>query len=88
MMAAVKTKNRHKNNILYDDVEKIKAAIANATFDVKDKMGEMFSDSLNNVKDQSFLLRDNLSTYTAKKPFKSLSIAVLTGMLIGFFMHK
>lgn len=86
-MATVKHRRNHKN-ILYDDVEKIKAAIANATFDVKDKMGEMFSDSIGNVKDQSILLKDNLSHYTAKKPFKSLGIALLTGMCIGFFLHK
>ena len=85
-MATVKS--RHKNNIIYDDVEKIKAAIANATSDVKSKVGDMFNESFDSMKDQSLHLRDNISGYTAKKPFKTLSIALLAGLVIGYLIHK
>lgn len=84
-------KNRHKNQSEYDlygDVEKIKAALLDTTNDVKGKAGELLSDSVKNIKEQSSALSDNVSNYTAKKPFKSLGIALLAGIAIGYFLRK
>ena len=87
-MTAIKSKRNNKNHVLYDDVEKIKAAIADATFDMKDRVGEMVSESLGSVKEQSAMARENLSNYTAERPIKSLSLALFAGLIIGYFIHK
>jgi ElaB/YqjD/DUF883 family membrane-anchored ribosome-binding protein len=88
-MAAVKSKRAiNKNHVLYDDVEKIKAAISDASYDVKDKVNEIFSDSLGTVREQSDMVRENVSNYTAERPFKSLSIVLLTGVMLGYLIHR
>jgi ElaB/YqjD/DUF883 family membrane-anchored ribosome-binding protein len=56
--------------------------------DVKGKTGDMISQSLNDVKDKTITARDNVADYTAEKPFKSLGIALLAGLVIGYLIKK
>jgi len=79
---------RHKEYDLYDDVEKIKAALAHAATDVRGKAGEMIQDSVQNVTDKADEARESVVHYTTKNPFKSLGIALLVGVSIGFLMRK
>lgn len=78
----------HSNFDLYDDVEKIKDALLNATYDIKGKAAELFTQSLDQAKEQSDKLKDNVVEYTSDKPFKSLGIALLSGIAIGYFLRK
>jgi len=55
---------------------------------VKDKVNEIFSDSLGTVREQSDMVRENVSNYTAERPFKSLSIVLLTGVMLGYLIHR
>lgn len=78
----------HSNHALYKDVEKIKSALAGTAFDLKDATVDALSQSVENVKDKSTQLRDDLASYTAKKPFKSLGISLCIGFLLGYLSHK
>jgi ElaB/YqjD/DUF883 family membrane-anchored ribosome-binding protein len=80
---------KHTNNIdLYDDVEKIKQALREATYDVKGKAAEILSDSVEGVKEQTSEVKDSLEKFTAKKPFKALGISLLVGVAIGYLLRK
>ena len=82
------TKHKHTNSDLYHDVEKIKAALMLAANDVKDKASGAIYDSVDTVKEKSDLARDTVADYTAEKPFKSLGIALLIGIGIGYLIKK
>lgn len=89
------TPHKHKHSYrgngnidLYGDVEKIKEALLAATYDVKGKAAEMLTQSVESAKERSDQFRDTLADYTADKPFKSLGIALLSGIVIGYFLHK
>ena len=89
-MTAIKNKHGHHNSDydLYGDVEKIKAALMEATQDVKGKAAELFTDSVDGVKEKTALVKDNVANYTAEKPFKSLGAAVLIGIAIGYLLRR
>lgn len=87
-----KTTTKHKlrslEHGLYNDLDKIKDAIAGATYHAKDRAGQMLTDSYENIKSKSYDLQDNAALYVADKPFKSLGIALLSGIVIGFLLRK
>lgn len=80
----------HKTNHydLYADLEKIRDAFSDTAMDVKGKTGDMISQSFNDVKDKTIQARENVADYAAEKPFKTLGIALLTGLVIGYIMRK
>lgn len=86
-MTTVKHKH-HNNNDLYGDVEKIKAALLEASQDLKGKASEILSDSVDDMKEKSAAVKDGVANYTAEKPFKSLGIALLVGVAIGYLLRK
>lgn len=84
-----KTKNKHHSEFdLYDDLEKIKKALIDATSDVKGKAGEVLTQSLEDVKERSAAAQENFSNIVADKPFKSLGIAMLAGVIIGYILNR
>lgn len=90
-MQKTTAKHRHNRNgefDLYDDIAKIKAALADATYDVKGMASEMLHQSIENAKSRSTAAQDNLSNYIAERPFKTIGIAMLSGLLIGYLLRK
>lgn len=89
-MTILKNKSRHKSSEydLYEDVEKIKEALREATLDVKGKASEILSDSVDEMIDQTTNVKDHVVNYTAEQPFKSLGIALLAGIAIGYLIRK
>ncbi len=83
----LKLRNRHDYD-LYGDLAKIKAAFADTAHDARGKAAQLLSQSVENVKERSAALQENVGDYVAKKPLKSLGIAVAAGMLIGYLLHK
>jgi ElaB/YqjD/DUF883 family membrane-anchored ribosome-binding protein len=83
-------KNKHKNHHydLYDDVEKIKASLLEATQDVKGKAAEILTDSYEEMKERTTEAKDIFANYTAEKPFKSVGIALIIGFTIGWWFRK
>jgi ElaB/YqjD/DUF883 family membrane-anchored ribosome-binding protein len=81
-------RRHHREFDLYGDVAKIKAALAEATQDVKNKTGEIFTDSIENIKDKTLEIQDDVANYTAERPFKSIGLALVTGALLGYLIRK
>lgn len=87
------TKRRHKHSRqsaydLQEDLNNIKAALAEATYDVRGRAGEIFSDSVNNMRDRSVDFKENVEDYVSHKPYKALGIAMAAGLVLGFLMRK
>lgn len=84
-----KTRNSHRSEYdLYGDLEKIKDALAACSSDVKGKAGEMISQTIEDFKEKSSAAQENFSTYVTERPFKSIGLTFLTGMIIGYFLRK
>lgn len=82
-------KHKHAEDYdLYDDLAKIKAALREASLDIKGKAGAILSDSLEDIGERSQVLKENVNDYIEEKPFKAVGIAMLIGGLIGYLLHK
>ena len=72
---------------LSDDLAKIRDAFAETAIDVKNKASNAFSQSVEDMKDKSTDLKDNVEAFVAEKPFKSLFLAMLSGAFLGALMR-
>lgn len=81
-------RGRHSDYDVYGDLAKIKEALADATYGIKGRAGEVFNQSFDDV--GSFLKekQENVGTYVSDKPFKSIGVALLAGICLGYFIHK
>lgn len=83
----MKVKNHSRSQYdLNDDLEKIKAILAETAFDVKGRAGEVISQSIENAKEKTLSLKDNLEDYTTERPLKSLGISFLVGAFLGYLI--
>ena len=73
---------------LYEDIEKIKAAILNSTEETRIKASEMLTHTVEDVKKQSHQVKEKIIDHTTEKPLQSLGIALLIGIAIGIFVRK
>lgn len=89
-MSVSKHKNNHHHSDydLHGDIAKLKAALREASLDVKGRATELISDSFEGVKDKSKAAKDSMANYTAERPFKSLGIALVVGIAIGYLFRK
>lgn len=87
---ATHTKHRmHKNDFdIYGDLSKIKEALANTAVHVKDRASGRIQDSFENVKDKSVNLKDTVEDYVNDQPIKSLGIAMLSGLFLGYLLRN
>lgn len=77
--------SRQTNDDLREDLEKIKAALAEVSAEVKSRAGEILIHSLT---DKLHEMQDRVAEYAVKKPFRSLGIAAGLGFVIGFLWRK
>ena len=87
-MTAKNKPNKHHNNDLYDDVEKLKATLFDTAFDAREKAGDLFHNSVEEIKDQTNGLKDKIINYTSEKPLQSLTLAFLAGVTLGNLLRK
>jgi ElaB/YqjD/DUF883 family membrane-anchored ribosome-binding protein len=89
-MATLKHKqsHRHNNHDLYNDVQKIKNALFETSQDMREQAAGYLSDSVDQMREKTTAVKDNVANYTADKPFKSLGIALLIGAAIGFLFRR
>ena len=90
-MATHTRSRRHTSHTDYDlhgDVAKIKQAISKAAEDFKGRTGEILSESVDGIKEQSTFVKDSVANYTSERPFKSLGIAVLVGLTLGILIRR
>lgn len=73
---------------LSTDWLKIKNAFSDTAVDAKDMSGEMLRQSVSGAKKKAIKLQNNVANYTSKKPLKTLGIAMLTGVVLGYFLKK
>lgn len=81
------SRNGHHYN-LNKDFAKIKAALSDTTHDMRGKAAQMINDSYVDIRDKSLDMQENVANYVGEKPFKSLGLAVLSGIIIGFLIRK
>ncbi len=87
MHRAATRKHSHQSNISHE-LARIKNAFTRATHRARGKANRALIGALDNVKEKSDLLQENVTDYVATKPFKSMGLAMLTGAIIGYFIHK
>jgi ElaB/YqjD/DUF883 family membrane-anchored ribosome-binding protein len=78
----------HSDYDLHGDIAKIKAALAEATMDAGGRAREVISQSLEDMRERSAAVQENVSTYVTEKPFKTIGASLLAGWLLGFLMRK
>lgn len=78
---------RHHDIDLKDDLQKIKEVLAATVRDVKGKTAETFNQSIENVKERTTDLHDNTRDYIAEKPFVSIGVALLSGVVLGYLLN-
>lgn len=83
-----KSRNRHQDYDLLADLERIKSAITDTAYDIKGKTGEVINQSFVNMKEKSADLTEELGDYAKKKPIKTIGLAMLTGVVIGFLIRR
>ncbi len=84
----MKKKSARKNNHrAYSDLGRVKIALSRVSRNLKHGANHLMRNSLNQARNKSLELQGDLSAYVSRKPLKSLSIALVTGAVIGFFMH-
>ena len=87
--APAKHKHHRSNDFdVYGDLAKIKTMLAKTTRDAKGLAGELFSDSLDEVKENSAFVQKNLRGYVLEKPLKALSITALLGIAVGYWLNR
>lgn len=84
----LKSRARNSKIDLYNDIDKIKKALATITHDVKTKTASMVGESIENARDRSYDLQDNVDDYLSERPFKSIGVAMIAGAVIGYLLHS
>ena len=88
-MQKTSRRNSHKSEYdLYGDIAKIKALLAETTSDAKGRAAELIQQSLENARDRSDALQDQVNGYVSEKPIKSITLAMLAGLVIGYIIKK
>ena len=80
--------SKRSNGHLKSDWLKIKNAFSDTAADAKHKAREMIADSVDGIKEQSTKAKNKVTSYTAKRPFKSLGIALVAGAIIGLLIRR
>ena len=90
-MYKTSARNKRTNRGEYDisgDLTRIKNALADATYGMRNRAGEVISQSFEDVKEKSAELQENVSALVSEKPLKSVGVALLAGIFLGYFFHK
>lgn len=85
---AAKNKTTISNLDLYGDLKKIKAIIADATNDAKDRAEDLLIEKWDGMKEKSMEMQENAANYVAERPLKAVGIAFAVGAVMGFLMRK
>ncbi len=84
-------KHRQSNQADYDlyaDLVRIRDAFTDTARNVKGRTGLAFTQQFENVKDKTTELQDNMANYAREKPFKTLGLALLSGVFLGFWLRR
>ncbi|EKD54057.1 MAG: hypothetical protein ACD_60C00126G0003 [uncultured bacterium] len=89
MSKATSRKHSHESDFdVYGDLAKIKTMLKKTTLDARGRAGEILANSIEDVREKGILAQKNVTHYIAEKPLKSVGFAVLTGVILGYFLHR
>ena len=83
------TKHRHSHSDfdISGDIGKLKDILTNTALHVKNRATGALSESVDNVKERSLELQDNVKDYIAERPIQAVSVAMVSGVLLGYWMN-
>lgn len=84
----LKKNHRRGNPNIASDIEKIKAALFTTAKDMRFKASDLLSNSAENFRDKSSEIQEGVSDYVASRPFKTMALAMMTGLFLGMVMHR
>ncbi len=67
---------------------RISKGLTNFTRGLKSEANVFMKDFIAKARKQSLATQGDISKIVSKKPIKSLSIALVTGAVIGYFIHR
>lgn len=80
----VRHRQHHNNsNNFQDDMETIRDAFSEAARNAKGRAANTISDAVDNVRERGTEVRDDVADYVAEKPYRSMGVMLLSGILIG-----
>jgi ElaB/YqjD/DUF883 family membrane-anchored ribosome-binding protein len=83
-----KTKSRNKDYDISGDLRRVQQALKDTARDVSGKTSDMFSQSIDTVREQSTNLQTGVADLISDKPFKTMAVALLSGWTIGYLMQR
>ena len=87
MKPASKKFSRHAD-ALASDCQKIQNAFADTAVDVTDMAEDMCNLTADNLKDQADDIQQRMTDYAVKNPMRTLSIALVAGLVIGWWLKR
>lgn len=81
-------KRAKTNHRIYRDLKGVKQSLSRVSKGLKLKANGFVNNSLAQTREKAMEFQDDLQEYVSHKPIKSLSIALVTGAIIGFFVHR
>jgi len=79
---------RNGKHKLAKDVARIRTAFTKTGTHVTKKAKNILSDTLNNIQAKGSHFKYDVAHYAKKKPFKTIGAAVISGLILGYFMHR
>jgi ElaB/YqjD/DUF883 family membrane-anchored ribosome-binding protein len=79
-------KKRSKVEGLISDLHNLRDSFAHLTGDMKKKTAKYVHHAADNVKKKGAHLHDEMDSYLTERPYKSIGVALLAGMVLGFLL--
>lgn len=73
---------------MHRDLDSIKKAFYSASKNAKNKAKHIFTKQVGQALDKTKDVKVNVAHYAKAQPFKTIGIAMLTGLCLGFLMRK
>lgn len=83
-----KHNGRKSSHHIYQNLEDIKNDLSRLSESIKNETSNFVSDSIAQTKSKSVEMKNNFSERVSQEPMKSVGIALLTGAIIGYFVHR
>lgn len=88
MRTSAAKRSLRNGHALSSDWIKVRSTLNDTASDFKKIAGAVLHDSANGLKYHSKKFQHKVGALASRKPFKTLGIAVLTGMAIGWWLRR
>ena len=82
------TRTKNGRKLLRNDIGKLKAILAMTARDVGGQAKDALTDSYENVKTKTTDLQEGVAEYVGERPYKSMAIALFSGLALGLAMRR